>query len=108
VLLPAPRGGLPPTSTLRDMEIVDFLFKHFKRVTHQGEIFLQPLEAKDKQQTLFCLGKSTVPLRVRFVNPVPELRSRLTAAGKSFFAPQTATAQEVIGLANLHATKAYA
>jgi uncharacterized protein (UPF0212 family) len=108
-ILPTTRRNEPPsTSNLRDMAIVDYLFGHFNRVTHQGETYFQPSDFKDKQKMLFCIGERCIPFRLRFCGPSPEMKKRLVSVNKGYYASDTLSANEVIALINEHAKMAYA
>ncbi len=96
------------TSSMRDMEILDYLGRNFKRVTHQGDLYFQPQGFNDKDKLLFCVGSSTIPLRLRFCNPSPVLKKRLLYHNKGFYARESATSEEVVQLIEEHTKCAYA
>lgn len=97
------------TSSMRDNDIVSYLSSgKFKRVTHQGDLYFQPKDFPDKQKMLFCLGSSSIPLRLRFCNPSQALRKKLLYQNKGYYASELLSAQEVIGLIDEHAKSAYA
>ena len=107
-IVPNPaRTEEPVTSSMRDSEILGYLWKNFKKVTHQGELYFQPKDFPDKQKLLFCVGERTIPLRLRFCNPDQELRSRLVYVNKCFYASDATPAELVIEYINEHAKMAY-
>ena len=96
------------TSSMRDMEIIDYLGRNFKRVTHNGELYFQPQGFNDKEKLLFCVGSSAIPLRLRFCNPNPALRKKLVYHNKGYYVPAVATSEEVIQHIEEHTKCAYA
>lgn len=92
----------PMTSNMRDMVIIDYLYDHFRRVTHQGETYFQPEGYHDKQKLIFCIGERTIPFRLRFCNPSPDLRKALHFVNKGYYAHNDMDAEEVIELINEH------
>ena len=107
-ILPSPTSAPPLTTTERDQTIVDYLFRNFKRVTHQGELYFQPKDFGDKAKLIFCVGQSTIPLRLRFCKPNPFLKRKLVYVNKGYYVTETMPAEEVIELINEHARFAYA
>lgn len=108
-ILPNPDvNALPPASNVRDMTIIDYLWRHFKQVTHNGEMYMQLREFSDKEKLLFNLGESTIPLRLRFCKPGPILRTRLACVGKCYYLPDETEAETAILWINEHAKDAYA
>lgn len=101
------RNALPPTSNLRDMEVVQFLWDNFKSVTHQGETYFQPKDFTDKQKLMFCIGTRSIPFRLRFVNPSMSLRKKLALVNKCYYAPSSMSAADLIALIDEHAKMAY-
>lgn len=96
------------TSSMRDNEIVNYLSSgKFKRVTHQNDLYFQPKDFPDKQKMLFCVGQSAIPLRLRFCNPSPALRSKLLYQNKGYYPSELLSAVEVIALISEHAKSAY-
>lgn len=109
IILPNTRRNEPPTtSNLRDMAIVDYLFGHFHRVTHQGETYFQPKDFTDKQKLLFCIGERCIPFRLRFCGPSAELKKKLVCVNKGYYISNALAASAVIELINEHAKTAYA
>lgn len=98
----------PPTTNLRDMQVVDHLWRNYKRVTHGGETYLQLREFSDKQKMLFCIGDSTIPLRLRFCNPGPVLRKQLNFVNKCYYLPDDTAHEDALTFINEHAKYAYA
>lgn len=96
------------TSSMRDAEVIGYLSRNFKRVTHQGDLYFQIREFSDKQKLLFCIGQSAIPLRLRFCNPCPALRKKLLYQNKGYYVSEIKTAEEVIEMINEHAKFAYA
>ena len=106
-IVPGPIVGPPATTTERERVIVDYLFRNYRRVTHQGELYFQPKDFGDKAKLIFCVGLSTIPLRLRFCKPNPLLKRKLTYVNKGYYSPETATAEAVISLINEHVRSAY-
>jgi len=103
ILLPNPdtnQNEVPPTSNLRDMEIVDYLFANFKRVTSSGETYFQALN--DNKKMLMCLGERSIPFRLRFVNPTTEIKKQLIFVNKGYYVPEDLSADQAIQLINAH------
>lgn len=107
-ILPTPSTQAPLTTTEREQTIVDYLFRNFRRVTHQGELYFQPKDFSDKTKLFLSIGESSIPLRLRFCKPNPLLKRKLIYVNKGYFAPDTFTAEQVIELINEHASFAYA
>lgn len=108
VVASSPASSPLITSSMRDMEIVDYLGRNFKRVTHGGELYFQPQGFNDKEKLLFGVGASTIPLRLRFCNPSPTLRKKLIYRNKCYYASEAAGSEEVIKLIEEHTKFAYA
>jgi hypothetical protein len=104
----SPSAASPITTTEREQSIVDYLFRNFKRVTHQGELYFQPKDFTDKSKLIFSIGVSAIPLRLRFCKPNPLLKKKLVYANKGYYAPEAMPAEAVIELINEHASFAYA
>ncbi len=98
----------PITTTERDQNIIDYLFRNFRRVTHQGELYFQPKDFADKDKLIFSIGESAIPLRLRFCKPNPLLKRKLVYANKGYYVPDTMSAETVIEMINEHASFAYA
>ncbi len=108
-LVPVSPKALPMvTANPRDMEIVEYLAANFRKVTHNGEIYFQPIDFSDKQKLLFCVGDKLIPLRLRFHQPSPAIRAALVVDGKYYIVPEAMPADEVIELIGEHAKSAYA
>jgi len=107
-ILPNPTQSAPLTTTEREQSIVDYLFRNFKHVTHQGEMYFQPKDFPDKTKLIFSLGETTIPMKLRFCKPNPLLKRRLVYVNKGYYAPDNMPAEEVIDLINQHASFAYA
>lgn len=111
IILPsADRPAVPPTSNIRDSQIVGYFCdsKLFKQVTHQGEVYYQPKDFPDKQKLLFCIGARSIPFRLRVCNPSASLRKRLVCVNKSYYVPEAMPVNEVIAIINEHTKDAYA
>lgn len=106
-ILPNPSETAPLTTTEREQTIVDYLFRNFKHVTHQGETYFQPKDFPDKTKLIFSLGETTIPMNLRFCKPNPLLKRRLVYVNKGYYAPGNMPAEEVIDLINQHASFAY-
>lgn len=107
-VVPGPATEPPPTTTERDEDIVNYLFRNFKRVTHQGELYFQPKDFTDKSKLIFNVGTTTIPLRLRFCKPNPLLKQRLVYVNKGYYASDDMSAEDVIALIDEHARFAYA
>jgi hypothetical protein len=106
-ILPAASAAVPLTTTEREQNIVDYLFRNFRHVTHQGELYFQPKDFQDKSKLIFSIGVSSIPLRLRFCKPNPLLKRRLVYVNKGYYAPDSMPAEAVIELINEHARFAY-
>ena len=107
-IMASPSAASPITTTEREQNIVDYLFRNFKRVTHQGELYFQPKDFTDKAKLIFSIGESAIPLRLRFCKPNPLIKKKLVYVNKGYYAPDTMPAETVIELINQHASFAYA
>ena len=109
-ITPVPARDKPLlTSSMRDSDIVTYLStRKFKRVTHQGDLYFQPKDFPDKQKMLFCIGQTSIPLRLRFCNPNQPLRKKLLYANKGYYPSEQLSAAEVIVLIDEHVKSAYA
>ncbi len=110
ILLPnARRIDPPPTSSLRDMEILGYLTNRnkFRQVTRSGETYFQSTAFRYREKLLFSIGTRSIPLRLRFCSPSKELRAKLICVNKLYYAPEKASASEVIALVDEHAKHAY-
>jgi hypothetical protein len=107
-IVPGPSNEPPLTTTERDEAIVNYLFRNFKRVTHQGELYFQPKDFTDKSKLIFSVGASTIPLRLRFCKPNPFLKRRLNYVNKGYYVPDAMGSDDVIEIINEHARFAYA
>ena len=107
-ILPNPDiNALPQTSNVRDMTIIDYLWRHFKQVTHNGETYMQLREFSSKEKLLFCLGDAVIPFKLRFCKPGPILRKELVYENKCYYLPDTIEAEAAIVMINEHAKYAY-
>jgi hypothetical protein len=108
VVASPPKDAAPVVANVRDMEIIDYLYGTFHRHTYQGELYLQPTTASDKQKFLVCIGRTQIPLRVRLCNPSPILKKALVQEGKNFYIPDQMGSVDAIDLIQEHAKNAYA
>jgi hypothetical protein len=112
LLLPsadAPENSRPVTSSPRDMEVYEYLAENFKRVVHDRQVFFRH---KDKlpsgtNKLIFCIGKNPTPLRLRFCSPSAELKGKLVADKKCWYAPEDLPTNKVIELIDAHAELTY-
>ncbi len=100
----------------RDEEILDFLNQNFKKVIHHGDTYFRHkdrLPNKPGMQLILCIGRSPVPLKLRFVTPLESLQSALSlesAQGvgpRSWYLPETTSAQDAINLIRAHADSTF-
>lgn len=101
-----PRNTPPVTASRRDMTIGEFLYANYRRVTHNGEIYFQPKEFTDKTHLIISLS-SQLPMRLRFHAPSTDIKAKLVQRGTAYYAPDAASADDVIELINQHTKDAY-
>jgi len=95
----------------REEEILAFLDENFRRVMHQGETCYRHKDRlkTEGMQLIFSIGRQTTPLRLRFINPVDEIKSSLKLeSGKkggrsSWCLPDDLNAAEAMNLIRAHA-----
>ena len=107
LILPSASASVPLTTTEREQNIVDYLFRNFRRVTHQGELYFQPKDFQDKAKLILSIGVSAIPLRLRFCKPNPLLKKKLVYVNKGYYAPDALSSEDVIELVDEHASSAY-
>ena len=91
----------PTTST--EMEVVAHLNNHFSQTQRKSETYYVHDSDKDRR-LLFCL-EATNPLRLRFCDPSPALKTLLTGHRKSWCAPTGISSDQLISLIDRHASE---
>jgi hypothetical protein len=107
ILPNADKNSPPPAANERDMEIIEYLFANFQRVTYKGELCFRPKDFTSKQKLIFCTGTSTVPLNLKFCSPSAGLKKELNARGGHYYAPPDMPSEDVIALIDAHTKNAY-
>jgi len=89
--------------TSDEAEIVTYLDETFVRTNRRNEIYYTQKDAT-RRSFLFCIEEKTeAPFRLRFCNPSDDLKQRLRGFKRSWYAPDTATVQDIIALIDQHA-----
>ena len=87
-------------------EIITYLDENFARAvrTNAAEIFFSlSSDNADKRSFLFCVESIECQFRLRICNPSENLKMRLESDKRRWYAPVTASVQDVISLIDQHA-----
>lgn len=89
--------------TSDEAEIISYLDETFVQSKRRNEVYYA-LKDSTKRSFLFCIEeRADAPFRLRFCNPSEALKHRLRGQKRSWYAPSTATVQDVIALIDQHA-----
>lgn len=108
VILPGMPGDAVPATpdtqiidSARDLEIIHYLNENFHRFNSNGEIYYRYRDNLSTRK-LFCIGAQAAPLRLRFCNPVNELKALLVYERKAYYVPDNTAVAKVIELIDRH------